>query len=77
MHGDQIKAIHKKFEAFGFETITIDGHNIDNIVNALNKFRNTNGKPKVIVANTEKGKYFSEEIEGKLNWHGKALGSSA
>lgn len=28
----------------------------------------------MIVADTEKGKYFTEVIEGKLNWHGKALG---
>lgn len=74
MHNDQIKQIHKKFDSFGWEVITIDGHDLKKIVATLDKLRNDNGKPKVIIADTLKGKYFTEIIEGKLNWHGKALG---
>lgn len=76
MHGNDVKTIAQKFEAFGWETIVIDGHNYSQIVSTLDKLREENGKPKVIVADTFKGKYFPK-IENELNWHGKALGDGA
>ncbi|MFI3254131.1 MAG: transketolase [Eubacteriales bacterium] len=63
--------IAKKFEAFGFETITIDGHNMGEIVSALEKMRNPNGKPKCIVGKTVKGKGVSY-MENVVSWHGMA-----
>ena len=62
--------IDKKFEAFGFETITIDGHNFDEIEAALNKAQ-TLDKPVVIIAKTVKGKGVSY-MENAVNWHGAA-----
>ena len=59
MHNADVKTIQKKFQAFGWEAVVVDGHNLKKIVQTLNKFRNTNGKPKVIVADTLKGKYFT------------------
>lgn len=63
MHNADVKSIAGKFEAFGWETITIDGHNYKDIVTTLDKLRKNNGKPKAIVADTFKGKYFPK-IEG-------------
>lgn len=53
-----MKAIAGKFEAFGWETLVINGHDFTEIIPTLDKFRLKNGKPKVIVADTLKGKYF-------------------
>ena len=60
-----------KFEAFGFDVITIDGHNIEEIDAAMKKARETKGKPTAIIANTVKGKGVSF-MENKVNWHGSA-----
>lgn len=61
-------------KAFGWETRVINGHNIDEIIGAFEAFRKNTGKPFCIIAKTEKGRNFTEKIEGQLNWHGKALG---
>lgn len=66
-----IEPIDKKFEAFGFETIKIDGHNFDDIENALNKAKEIKGKPTAIIAKTIKGKGVSF-MENQVGWHGKA-----
>ncbi|MFV0363803.1 MAG: transketolase [Suipraeoptans sp.] len=62
----------KKFEAFGFDTYSIDGHNMQEIVNTFDRIRMTqNGKPKCIFANTVKGKGISY-MENQCGWHGVA-----
>ncbi len=63
--------IDQKFKAFGFNVINIDGHNIEEIIKAFNKAKETKGKPTAIIAKTVKGKgiSFMENIAG---WHGKA-----
>ena len=62
----------KKFEAFGFETYEIDGHNMKQIVETFDHIRMTkNGKPKCIFANTVKGKGVSY-MENQCGWHGVA-----
>ncbi len=63
--------IEKKFEAFGFETVTIDGHDMAEILEALEKMRNKNKKPKCIVCKTVKGKGVSF-MENVVMWHGMA-----
>lgn len=63
--------IDKKFENFGFNTIIIDGHNFEEILNAFNKAKETKGKPTAIIAKTTKGKGISY-MEGNASWHGKA-----
>ena len=60
-----------KFAAFGFEVITIDGHNIEEIDAAMKKAKEVKGKPTAIIANTVKGKGVSF-MENKVNWHGSA-----
>ena len=61
--------IKAKFDAFGFKTFEVDGHNIDEIVKALNT--QVNGQPKFILAHTIKGKGISF-MENNVAWHGKA-----
>ena len=61
----------KKFEAFQFHTITIDGHNFDEMEAAFIEARQTKGKPTAIIANTIKGKGVSF-MEDAAEWHGKA-----
>ena len=60
-----------KLEAFGYNVITIDGHNFEEIERAFNDARACKGRPTAIVANTVKGKGVSF-MENKVNWHGAA-----
>ena len=59
-----------KWASFGWNVIQIDGHNIEQIIDALHKASNTTDMPTVIIANTVKGKGVSF-MEGKAEWHGK------
>lgn len=62
--------VKAKFEAFGWNTVEIDGHNITEICGAIEK-ANHSDKPFVIIANTVKGKGVSF-MENNVGWHGKA-----
>ncbi len=62
--------ITKKFEAFGFECFTVDGHDIDAIVAALKA--PVSGKPKFICCETVKGKGVSF-MENVFGWHGSPM----
>ena len=63
--------IDKKFEAFNFHTIVIDGNNFDEIRAAFEEAKNTKGQPTAIIAKTIKGKGVSY-MEDNAGWHGKA-----
>ncbi len=63
--------IDKKFQAFHFHTITIDGHNFDEIAAAFKEARETKHMPTAIIANTIKGRGISF-MEDAAEWHGKA-----
>ena len=63
--------LDKKFEAFNFHVITIDGNNVDEILAAFEEARNTKGMPTAIIAHTVKGKGVSF-MENNVGWHGKA-----
>ncbi len=62
--------IDKKFEAFNWHVITIDGHDFDQIEAAVNEAEKID-KPVCIIANTTKGKGVSF-MENSCEWHGKA-----
>lgn len=64
--------LSRRWTAFGWQAITIDGHDIQAILNALQHARATKGRPTVILAQTLKGKGVSW-VEGKEGWHGKAF----
>ena len=63
--------IDKKFEAFGWNALVIDGHNYDDIIDAIEKARNCKDMPTVIVCKTIKGKGVSF-MENDAGWHGVA-----
>ena len=63
--------IDEKFKSFGFEIIKINGHNIEEIINAFDVAKNVKGKPVCIIAKTIKGKGVSF-MENQAGWHGKA-----
>ncbi|MDD6771742.1 MAG: transketolase [Inconstantimicrobium porci] len=63
--------IDKKFEAFGWNVLNIDGHNIEEIIEAVDKARNFKEKPTMIVCHTVKGKGVSF-MENQASWHGTA-----
>ena len=63
--------IDKKFEAFNFHVINIDGHDFDQIAAAFKEAKETKGMPTAIIAKTIKGKGVSF-MEDQAGWHGKA-----
>src|SRR5689334_3139930 len=62
----------RRWTAFGWQALSIDGHDMQAILNALQQARGTKGKPTVILARTIKGKGV-EAVAGKDGWHGKAF----
>jgi transketolase len=71
MHQHDLAALARKFRAFGWDAIIVDGHKIDRILAAL-KDAGKAGKPTVLLARTLKGKGVSF-IEDRNGWHGKPL----
>jgi len=63
--------LKKRWESFGWHALEIDGHNFNQIMDALDESTETKGKPTAIVAHTVKGKGVSF-IENKAEWHGIA-----
>ena len=63
--------IDKKFEAFNFNVININGHDFDEIREAFAAAENCKGMPTAIIAHTIKGRGVSF-MEGQASWHGKA-----
>ena len=73
MYGHHTEIYQKKAEAFGWETVVIDGHNMAEINKAFREITNSKLQiPKMIIAKTLKGKGVSF-LEDKDGWHGKAL----
>ena len=72
MYAFDIDTYCRRFEAFGWQTIGIDGHDFDDILPALEKAKASTDKPTMIVAKTFKGKGVSF-LENEDNWHGKAV----
>ena len=60
-----------KLEAFNWNVISIDGHNVEEILDAFAKAKACKGKPTAIIAKTVKGKGVSF-MENQAGWHGKA-----
>lgn len=70
-----VDPIEGKFKAFGWNVITIDGHDYDQIFAALDMAKSTVGKPTMIIAKTVKGKGVSF-MENEAKWHGSAPSDS-
>ncbi len=62
----------RRFEAFGWHAIAVDGHDVEQLMSAFEQAKNVKGKPTVILAKTIKGKGVSF-LEDKEGWHGRPL----
>ena len=65
--------IQAKWEAFGWNVVPCDGHDVEDLCRAVNEAKTAKGKPSLILAKTVKGKGVSF-MEGKNTWHGKSIG---
>lgn len=63
--------IAPKFEAFNWNVIEVNGHDLDELHNAIEAAKACTDKPTAVVMNTVKGKGI-KEMEGQAGWHGKA-----
>ena len=66
-----VEPLDKKFEGFGFNVITVNGHDFDEIENAFAQAKTVKGVPSVIISKTVKGKGVSF-MENQVGWHGTA-----
>ncbi|MFH1376890.1 MAG: transketolase [Candidatus Woesearchaeota archaeon] len=71
MLGHNVEEYKKRYDAFGWNSIIIDGHDIEQILKALKKARESN-KPTIIIAKTFKGKGI-RFLENEIGHHGEAL----
>jgi transketolase len=72
MHGWDLSSYSDRLRAFGWHTIEIDGHDVEQIDAAYREAESTTGRPTAVVARTIKGKGYSE-VENQNGWHGKAI----
>lgn len=72
----QMEVYRKRLDAFGFNAIVVDGHDVEELCKAFFEASSTKDRPTAIIAKTYKGKHFPK-IEDLENWHGKPLGDSA
>jgi len=67
----QVEPLAAKYGSFGWDVLRIDGHDMTQIVDALQQARDVKGRPVAILADTVKGKGVSF-MEDQAGWHGKA-----
>jgi transketolase len=72
MYRHDLDAYRRRFDAHGWQTELIDGHDLAAIVAALDRARSTRGCPQAILARTLKGKGVSF-LEGQEGWHGRPV----
>lgn len=71
-----VEVYRKRAEAFGFNAIVVDGHDVEELLKAMHEASITKDRPTALIAKTYKGKFFPN-IEDLDNWHGKPLGDKA
>lgn len=69
-----LEPLKEKYESFGFKVLEVDGHNLEEIINALHKAKSIFSKPVAIICHTIPGKGVNF-IEWEYQWHGKAPNS--
>jgi len=72
MYGHNLEAYRDRVSAFGWETLLIDGHSLQEILDAYQEAGKITGRPIMVIAKTIKGKGVSR-LEDRNGWHGKAL----
>ncbi|MGW4874091.1 transketolase [Streptomyces chartreusis] len=71
-HGHDLDAYARRFQAFGWHTVEVDGHDVDAVDRAYGEARSTTGQPSVILARTLKGKGVAD-VQDREGLHGKPL----
>ncbi|MFD5844726.1 transketolase [Streptomyces chartreusis] len=71
-HGHDLGAYARRFRAFGWHTVEVDGHDVDAVDRAYGEARSTTGQPTVILARTLKGKGVAD-VQDREGLHGKPL----
>ncbi|MGI5412456.1 transketolase [Streptomyces chartreusis] len=71
-HGHDLDAYARRFRAFGWHTVEVDGHDVDAVDRAYGEARSTTGQPTVILARTLKGKGVAD-VQDREGLHGKPL----
>lgn len=71
-HGHDLDAYARRFQAFGWHTVQMDGHDVDAVDRAYDEAVSTRGQPTVILARTVKGKGVAA-VEDREGMHGKPL----
>jgi transketolase len=72
MWGHDVEQFARRWRAFGWHAVVIDGHDMNAVLDAYAEARGTKGRPTMIVARTIKGKGVAS-VEGKDGWHGRAF----
>jgi len=70
--GHDVKTYAKRFEAFGWHTITVNGHSVQELLKAYGEAKNVKNKPTIILAHTYKGNGI-EGVENNEGFHGKPV----
>ncbi|MFJ4833043.1 transketolase [Streptomyces sp. NPDC088747] len=71
-HGHDLDAYARRFQAFGWHTVEVDGHDVDAVDRAYGEAASTGGQPTAILARTLKGKGVAS-VEDREGLHGKPL----
>lgn len=66
-----VDPVEDKFKAFGWHVIEVDGHSVEDLIDAFTQARKTKGMPTILIAKTIKGKGVSF-MENMVDWHGTA-----
>ena len=72
LYGHDVEVYERRFKAFGFNTILIDGHDIEQILKSVEEAKGCEDKPTMIIAKTLKG-YGVDALEDKNSFHGKPV----
>ncbi len=72
MYGHDVVAYKRRLKGFGWQTYTVDGHDLEQILSVYKQAMKIKGRPVMVIAKTVKGKGVSF-LEDKNGWHGKAL----
>lgn len=72
MYGHEVRAYEERVKSFGWSTIVIDGHNLEQILKAYKTALTSRGRPAMIIAHTIKGKGVTF-LENQDGWHGKVV----
>jgi transketolase len=67
-----IEPLEDKWRSFGWHVQRVDGHDVEQIISAIDLAKSTKGKPHIVIADTVKGKGVSF-IEGKYEWHSHSI----